>query len=253
MQWKHMNTLDAGRRVQAFLDTESASLGNPVIPELRATLDREVEQLDAFQLELGDTTDSALGTTAVLKAIRQELYDRYMVPITRIAKRVMRGSPDLVKLVVPSAALTSGRVGDFLTKADNMVKAVEKNVDALQAGGFLPSELPKFKEAIARFDALEKERTEHLGRRNASASGSGEVAAELRETVKVIDGVLRAPLQSNRALRDRWRIAKSIKKTPVTPNATGNDGADAPSTTSSTTPNAPATPPSQPVTGDKAA
>jgi hypothetical protein len=237
MQLPYQRTLEAGQRVQAFLDEESDKLGNPITSDLRSTLDRGVAELAAFKVELGETTGSALGTTAVLKAIRQELYDRFMVPISRISKVALRKSTDLPHLIVPSIALSSGRVGDFLTAADNMLAAAERNAAALQAGGLVPTELALFKEAITKFDALNEARNKHLGRRAASASGLDEVNQSVRTTIGVIDGILRERLKTNGSLRGRWAVARRIAKVAVQPNPTGNDdAATSPDESSPTTP-----------------
>src|SRR5579864_4939731 len=104
MQATDVRALDAGRRVQVFLDAQAATVGKVVAPSLRAKLDDSVTQLAGFQDEQGTADGAAKGETANQAALRDDLFQKFMVPIARTAKIALKSAPEFPKLVVSALA-----------------------------------------------------------------------------------------------------------------------------------------------------
>ena len=103
MKTTEVRTLDAGRRVQGFLDTNAPSIGTAVPPSLRAKVDAAVSQLVQFRLDQEAATAAAKGETVNQAALRSDLFKHLVAPIGKVAKINLRQSTDLPALVVPAA------------------------------------------------------------------------------------------------------------------------------------------------------
>jgi hypothetical protein len=94
MQKTQLKTLEAGRRVQALLNSHQDSIGKAVTPTQRAQLDTAVALLASFQVTQGTSRDTAVGETALQQNQRQFLYDEFLHPIAAIARRVLLAVPE---------------------------------------------------------------------------------------------------------------------------------------------------------------
>jgi hypothetical protein len=124
MKSTDVRTLDAGRRVQVFLDAQATALGKTVLPSLRAKLDDAVTQLTAFQVEQGSAEGAAKGETVNQAGLRDDLYQKFMVPVARAAKVALKGAPEFPKLVVSALAR---RKADFVSTATQFADAATKD------------------------------------------------------------------------------------------------------------------------------
>jgi hypothetical protein len=255
MQLKWFKTLDAGKRVQVFLAGLTQALVDLVGPVLRGRLDDAVAQLEAYRTEQDLTVKSVVGETTAQEAMRQDLYRRYMRPIGKIARTALAGSPkELSLLIVPAFSVNNGRVGDFISDADNVLAAAQRNEQLLLAHGLPANLVAQFKDALSQLDASTSSRHRTFQRRVASTAGLGEMNRAIKLAIDNIDSVLSSALKATPAVLAQWNVAKKIVKTPVTPNPTGNDAAEtsAPATPA-VTPAAPAAPALTIADGNKAA
>jgi hypothetical protein len=117
VQVVHSNTLDALRRIQGFLDAQTA-LGSIIPASLRARLDAEVTQLAGFQAEQSATTGTARAEAANRSEMRKTFSTQFFVPIGRIAKRSLR---TVGEYPTPAAASTRRKRSDFGTAARALV------------------------------------------------------------------------------------------------------------------------------------
>lgn len=240
MQLTQFKTLDAGRRVQGFLDRLFAALGYAVAAAVRARLDKAVAQLAAYQLEQGMSRGTALGETSSQAALRQSIYDRFMSPICTIAKRLLPLVPEYDRLTITSLSLYNGRVGEFYTDANNLADASAK-YEALLIDNGLPKDfIAQLRAAIGQLDASSGAREDHLVNKVKATAGLGEMDKAVRDAIAILNAVLKPILKANPTIQAEWAASKRIKQTAVTPNPTGSAGTSDGSVAS--TPTAPATP-----------
>src|SRR5947209_20578009 len=86
METPQQRTLDAGRRVQVFLDTFAAIIGALVSAALREKLDDAVASLAGFGLEQKTAGGLVQGETMNELRLRTELYDCFVLPVVRASK-----------------------------------------------------------------------------------------------------------------------------------------------------------------------
>ena len=218
MQSTQVRTLDAGRRVEVFLDTQAAALGKAVSPTLRAKLDDAVTQLGGFQIEQATAKGTALGETTNQVALREELYQTFMVQIGRTAKVALRQTPEYPNLVVPSGAR---RKLDFVARANQFADAAAKHEAVIVEHGMPTDFLAQLKAAIAGVVASADARERSLSRRKAATAGAVTADKAVRTSIGLIDGVVKPLLKKNTSLLADWQASKLIRALPVTPLPTG--------------------------------
>jgi hypothetical protein len=242
MQATDVRALDAGRRVQVFLDTQAAALGKAVAPSLRAKLDDSVTQLAGFQNEQGTADGAARGATANQAALRDDLFQKFMVPIARAAKIALKNAPELPKLVVSALAR---RKADFVSTANQFAEAATKDAQVFVDHGMPTDFLTQLQAEIALVTASADAQGRAIARRIAATAGCTAQAKAVKGNIGLLDGVIKPALKGNTALLADWQASKRIRQPAVTPLPTGTTVV-APTTASAPTPT-PATPPAPPA------
>ena len=218
MQSLFGRALDAGRRVQVFLDAQAATLGKVVPPSIRAMLDDAVTQLAGFQVEQATALGTAKGETVNQTTLRDDLYQRFMVQIGRTAKVELRKTPEFSNLVVSALAR---RKLDFVSTANKFADAAAKHEQQLIEHGMPADFLVQLRAAIAAVSASADARGRNVARRIAATQGSKAMNKALRQKIGQIDGLIRPALKKNAALLADWRASKQIRQIAVTPLPTG--------------------------------
>lgn len=219
MQSIFARTLDAGRRVQGFLDSHIAELGTTVSTSLRAMFDDAVTRLTGFQVEQATEEGTARGETINQATLREELYQRFMVHIGRTAKIELRTSPEFVNLVVPAIEV---RKIDFLSTANKFAAAAAKHEPLLVQQGMPVDFLLQLHAAILQVSASADARERSVVRRIAATEGSVVVSKAVREKIGQLDGLIRPALKANGPLLAEWQACKRIRQIGVTPIPTGS-------------------------------
>jgi hypothetical protein len=233
------NTLDTGRRVQGFLDTQAAIIGTAISASLRAKLDAAVSQLAASQLEQDASTAAALGETTTQLMLRTNLFDTFVEPIGRAARIELRNVPEFPALVVLKATVERT---EFVTKVSSQIEAAAKYPQTFLDHGLPTDFVAQVQAALAQVSASADARARSLSRRSAATEGNKTAAKAVRDAIGLLAGPLSPVLKKNPSLAADWIASKRIRQTPVTPLPTGS--VVVPSTTPATeAPTSPATPP----------
>jgi hypothetical protein len=209
-----VRTLDAGRRVQVFLDAQAAAIGTVVSASLRAMLDAAVTQLVGFQAQQGTAEGTAKGETVNQAALRDDLYTRFMVPIGRTAKVELRSTPEYPMLVVPAVAR---RKIDFLAVANKFADAAAKHVDLLVQHGMAADFLTQLQAALAQTAASADARDRNLALKKSATEGCAVATKAVRDKIGQLDGILRAAFKKNTPFLADWLASKRVRQVPVTP------------------------------------
>jgi hypothetical protein len=219
MQTPHERTLNAGRRVQVFLDTFAAIIGALISPALRAKFDAAVAALAGFRLEQTTAAGLVAGETANQQRLRTELYDRFVLPVLRVAKLLLADVPQYPNLIVPRSAIT--RV-DFIPTIQKFREAAAAN-EAVLVAHVMPADfLAALDAAIAAIETSADFRARQQARRKAATQGCVDGFKTLRGYIGIIDAALRPFLLKNPALLRDWQASKSVRQSPVNPLPTGS-------------------------------
>jgi hypothetical protein len=243
MQATQVRALDAGRRVQVFLDTHAATIGTAVPASLRAKLDDAVTQFAGFQSEQGTAEGTAKGETVNQAALRTDLFQRFMVPVGRAAKIALRLAPEFPKLVVSALAR---RKLDFLSTANQFADAATIDEKVLIDHGLAADFLVQLHTAIAQMAASAAAQGRSVARRIAATAACGTANKTLRAVIGLLDGVLKPVLKGNTSLLVDWQASKRIRLLPVTPLPTGGTVVTPPATSPAQPTTAPVPPPATP-------
>jgi hypothetical protein len=238
MQATQFKTSDAGRRVQGFLDTHTAAVGNAVPAELRAEFDAAVTQLATYQQEQESNTGAARGETANQKVLRADVYERFLNPIAKIVKRKLSQTPEVIELVVPARAL---RAKSFVAKATASADAAANYVPVFSANGLSADFVPQMKAAIAKITASSDLRARQLSRKSTATAELKASDKAIKLLIDQIGAVITPALKGNTDALSDWAVSKRVHRTPVTPLPTGNLNVT-PAPTGTTQQPAPATP-----------
>jgi hypothetical protein len=211
-------TLDAGRRVQGFLDKNGVAIGALVPPTMRAKLDGAVAKLQGFQQEQDLMTSAAKGETAAQAALRDEIYRTLVIPVATNAARVLRGSPDLPTLSVTAA---DARTAAFGVKVSNLADTAAKYESTLMGEGLPPDFLAQLRDGVARLTASDRARDDQRQRRSTATAGIKSTGQAVRDQIKVIDGRLSLLRKQDPSFEAGWQASKRIHQTAVNPLPTG--------------------------------
>ena len=238
MQAPFFKTSDAGRRVQGFLDTHVAAVGNAVPAELRTELDTAVSQLATYQQEQESNTGAAKGETANQAVLRADVYERFLKPIAKIVKRKLPQAPEVPELVVPTRAL---RANSFVAKATAAADAAAKYVPVFSTNGLSADFVPQMQAAIAKITASTDLRARQLARKSTATAELKTADKAVKTIIDQIGAVITPVLKGNTDALSDWAVSKRIHQTPVTPLPTGS-ASQTPAATGATPQPAPTTP-----------
>jgi hypothetical protein len=245
VQLIHLNTLDALRRVQGFLDRQLTALGTIVTAALRGRLDDATTQLATFQVEQNTAAGAARSETANQAGYRKDFYARFMRPITRIAKASLRTTAEYVALVVPSSGV---RNADFVGTAQALADAASKHEKAFVEGGMPVDFLTQLRAAITQLTASKAAGDGSLSRREAATKGIKDGSKIGHDVLVVLDSVIAPALKHNAALLADWKASKRIAATvtPLPAQPTGLPSTNVATAASDTTAASPAAPTATP-------
>jgi hypothetical protein len=238
MQVTQGRTLDAGRRVQGFLDTQAANIGTSVSASLRAKLDAAVQQLTAAGLAQETASGNAKAATVNQTVLRKALYDGFLVHIGRVAKAspTLKGSGDAAVLFVKA---DDERSADFIAKASAAADAAERHQQEFVDHGMAADFVTQLRAAIAQIVAAKVTQQTQAANRTKASGDLKTADTAVRQSIGFVDAALKPVLKKDPALKAGWEASKLIHSTTVSPLPTGNTAV--PSSTTPTVP--PATPP----------
>lgn len=233
MRSTQVKSLDAGRRVQGFLDTHADAVGRVVPPTLRAELDRAVANISAFRAEQGAMSKAAHGETEHQRVLKEDVYKRVLLPIARIARVARRVTPDFPTL---SVMANTKRTSDFVAQAATVVDAAAKQNQVFVNNGLPGDFADQVKAIVAQINASVDVRARYLSRRFAATKALEAAEVAVRDTIGVLDGVITPLLEGDAALLGDWNASKRIHQTGSTPLP----GGDTTQPTDGTEPDSPA-------------
>lgn len=218
MTKKHRSALRRFRRVQEFLTTnrvEGTTVKLQVLQQVVREMSDSGEEQDA-------STRLTRGETARQRALRNALWDRHMVPISRIARRAF-GFPGMdVKFALPPKRADNEAI---LDAARGMAQAAEQHAEVFVTQEGLPSEfVQQFRSAIDALAGVLGVRVEGQRRGTTSREASEKLVKRGIAAVDVLDAIVKPRLEAQPELLAAW---KSVKR-PIEPGGGPSAGSGDP-------------------------
>lgn len=202
MTKKERSALRRFRRIQEFLATNQVE---GTTTKLRVLAD-VVNEMSSQGEEKDVSTRLTRGETARQRALRNELWDHHMVPISRIARRAF-GVPGMdVKFTLPAKRADNEAI---LDSARGMAQAAEKHVSVFVEQEGLPEDfLERFKAAIAELDAARSTKLETQRRGKTSRKTLEQLMKRGIAAVDVLDAIVKPRLSAKPDLLAAWNSVK---------------------------------------------
>ena len=211
MDKRKRSALRRFRRVHEFLTSNEVEGTRTKLQ----VLDEVVQEMSGMG-EAQDVSERVTrGEVARQRALRDGLWKRHMVPISRIARRVF-GIPGMdVKFKLP---VRRGADNDaILDAARGMAQAAEQHAAAFQAEG-LPAEfLAQFRAAIDELAGALTKRVEGQRRWKTSRESLQKLVRRGVAAIDVLDAIVKPRLESQPDLLAAWN---SVKR-PIEPGGSG--------------------------------
>lgn len=204
------------RRVNEFLTANPVD-GTQVKLQL---LDQVVRELSANAEEQDASKRLTRGEVARQRALREALWNRHMVPISRIARRAF-GIPGMDQkfTLPPKRADNDG----LLAAARGMAQAAEAHSEVFVQQEGLPADfVGRFRSAIDELAGALGVRVEGQRRKKTSRETLRKLVKQGVATVDVLDAIVTPGLESMPALLATW---KTVKR-PVEPGGSLGAGAE---------------------------
>ena len=202
MDKKQRSALRRFRRVQEFLATHAVE-GTTV--KLQA-LDDVVRDMTAGGEEEDASTRLTLGETKSQRALREDLWNRHMVPISRIARRAF-GVPGMdVKFALPKKLSDNEAI---LDAARGMAQAAAQHAVVFVEQEGLPADfLQQMHAAIDALASALTTRVEGQRRRKTSREALEKLVKRGVAAVDVLDAIVKPRLADTPELLAAWNSVK---------------------------------------------
>jgi hypothetical protein len=209
MQTHQGTSLEMLRAARLFLDQHPDRLALVIASGSRRQLDQAIADLDALVLQQA-TGGTIVSGKRVIAQLRQDLIEKHMLPISRIASVDLPQIPELSDLAMPRGKPTPEKlVGAARAMGQKAESFAQIFIDAGMPADFL-DELEHAATALATYAANRKARVA------AGAKATLGIRATVSRAARVItaiDGLIRKVLDAH-APADRLMLAewKSVKR-----------------------------------------
>lgn len=202
MTKKQRAALRRFRRVHEFLTTHQLDATSVKLQVLQDV----VRRMSEGNQEADASTRLTLGETARQKALRDALWDKHMVPISRIARHVF-GVPGMdVKFQLPKKRSDNDTI---LGAAQGMVAAAETHAEVFVQKQGLPQDfLEQFRAAITALDEAVPARVEVQRRKQTSRKTLEQLRKDGVAAVDVLDAIVKPRLADRPELLAAWNTVR---------------------------------------------
>jgi hypothetical protein len=190
------------RRVQEFLTT------NPVdgTTTKLQVLSQVIQELSANGEELDATRRLTLGETARQRVLRDDLWKRHMLPISRIARQAFGREGLDVKFKLPRKPSDNEAI---LDAARGMAQVSEQHAEVFVQQMGLPADfVQQFRSAIDALAVGLTVKVESQRRKTTSSEAVAKLVKRGVATLDVLDAIVKPKLQDKPDLAAAWRSVK---------------------------------------------
>lgn len=201
MDKKQRSALRRFRRAHEFLTSNTVEGTSAKL----AALDEIIRQMTGTGEEQDASDRRSRGETVRQAALRQQLWDRHMVPISRIARRVF-GVPEMdVKFRLPRKSADNQVL---LDAGRGMAQAAEQHAEVFTQEGLPVEFVAQLRGAIEELSGALGARVEHQRRRQTSRQALQKLVKRGVAAVDVLDAIVKPRLQGQPELLTTWNRLK---------------------------------------------
>jgi hypothetical protein len=185
----------------------------------RQELDQAIADSAGHATDQTGNTLAAEGATQKQQTLRQTLLRDHMAPIARMARARLPQTPEMAPLRMPR---NNSSVQRLATAARGMAQAAVPHGKVFIAAG-LPADFITQLNAAA--DALVQSvnaRAQHRSRRTTATTGLRATLTSGRQSIHVLDALVKSALKGDPALLAGWRTVKRVQKTGTRSTTTIN-------------------------------
>jgi len=201
---------DTGRRIQAFLDANDATLGTINKSGMRAELDAVVTALGQSSTSQAAGRVNAIGETANQRTLRLALRLNHMHPIASVARARLRSVPNFQAMTLPKP---NTRVVSLIAHASGMAEAAQPYSQVFVDAGLPPDFLAKLTAAAGAVKASIDTRAAARGQRSGATGTLKDLVTRARLAIKALNAFV-VPLLSgdvaHSGLLAEWKSARRV-------------------------------------------
>jgi hypothetical protein len=210
VHYRQNAVLDALQRAQGFLDESSALLTGVVdLTGARRRLDEVVASFTAHALDQDAGDRGAKGETAKQRQLRVKLRRLQMEPISLIARRNLRNTPEFASLRMPKPSVNGPAL---LASARGLADAAVIHQETLVAHGLPSNFIAVLTAAIAKLEESLREREKNRTQRIGATKGLDLEEKHGRTVLSVLDALMDQALSDNPPLLRSWQGARHIRR-----------------------------------------
>jgi len=208
MRSTQVHLSQSNRRVQTFLVDNANAVAQANASDARRQLDKAIADFDSASAEQGTLHRDVRGEVQRRRQLEQHLVARLMTPLAKVARALMKGTPEFAALTPSARSLSRERL---VLAARSMADAAEKHVKELEAqfpAGFI-AQLRAAADAVqASLDARAAMQVSRTGATKTIAVA----ARDGRKAVAALDGIVGHLIAGNERLEREWRAAKRVRR-----------------------------------------
>jgi hypothetical protein len=201
---------DTGRRIQAFLDANDATLGTINKSGMRAELDAVVTALGQSSTSQAAGRVNAIGETANQRTLRLALRLNHMHPIASVARARLRSVPNFQAMTLPKP---NTRVVSLIAHASGMAEAAQPYSQVFVDAGLPPDFLAKLTAAADAVKASIDTRAAARGQRSGATGTLKDLVTRARLAIKALNAFVVPRLSGDVAhsgLLAEWKTARRV-------------------------------------------
>ena len=212
METRQGTILRTLRNAQQFIADHAAALGAIVTSGARQDLDASIADLDGHARTQSGQATVARGKTREHHALRAQLLQEHMAPISRIARIKLAKVPNVQALRMPRGKPTSETL---VAAAKGMADAAAPYAAIFTNAGLAAD----FREQlVTAADAVllpVTDRAQHTAKVKGATSGLRTRVVTARQVLHVLDALVRIAVKDDRALLDAWTGVSTVPRLAV--------------------------------------
>ena len=172
-------------------------------------LDEVVAHLTTHSSSQAASRRLGLAETERQGTLRRRLREQYLLPIARIAKATLGGSPGIDKATrMPSPKL---RTTALLAEAEAFREAAAPYEETFVRQGLAADFLAQLDAAIGDLRGAQQRQEKMHDRSVGAKAGLKNEIARGRQAVQMLDAIVKARFAGNTEVLERWQSAKRVK------------------------------------------
>jgi hypothetical protein len=207
MRYRQRKVVDAGHRIQVYLDTNKDRVGPVDEGNARGVLDEVITNLEALGDEQDPTRSLRRRELQEEKNAKYDLREVHMRPIDTIAEVSLRDVPEFDRLRLPIQRLD---LSQHIQWARGMAKAAEPHQAVFVKHGLAQDFIAKL---LASADGAKKAMNQRWSAHTSRVGATAKLQSETRRALgvfDVIDSLVAPKVRSDDQLSKDWELTKHV-------------------------------------------